>query len=157
MECKAGDILCGCILRQMCGTGAYGEVWLAEDAVGARVALKIIRNRGSYSERELNGLKNYKDCNHPNLLKIRYVEISDDRICCIMDAADDLHHGRGQYQPDTLANRLRENGRMDGGEIVVMLDGLLNGLEATLPLPADNYPYYKWSDFKKFYAERCAK
>ena len=129
MECKAGDILCGCILRQMCGTGAYGEVWLAEDAVGARVALKIIRNRGSYSERELSGLKNYKDCNHPNLLKIRYVEISDDRICCIMDAADDLHHGRGQYQPDTLANRLRENGRMDGGEIVVMLDGLLNGLE----------------------------
>ena len=39
----------------------------------------------------------------------------------------------------------------------ILVKCLLNGLEATLPLPADNYPYYKWSDFKKFYAERCAK
>jgi hypothetical protein len=39
----------------------------------------------------------------------------------------------------------------------ILVKCLLNGLEATLPLPADNYPYYKWSDFKKFYTERCAK
>ena len=39
----------------------------------------------------------------------------------------------------------------------VLVKCLLNGLEATLPLPADNYPYYKWSDFKKFFTERCAK
>ena len=39
----------------------------------------------------------------------------------------------------------------------ILVKCLLNGLEATLPLPADNYPYYKWSDFKKFFTERCAK
>ena len=39
----------------------------------------------------------------------------------------------------------------------ILVKCLLNGLEATLPLPVDNYPYYKWSDFKKFYMERCAK
>ncbi len=37
----------------------------------------------------------------------------------------------------------------------VLVKCLLNGSEATLPLPADNYPYYKWSDFKKFYTDRC--
>ena len=129
MEYKSGDKICGCTLRQRCGRGAYGEVWLAEDSIGARVAVKIISNQGRYSERELAGLKNYRDCNHPNLLKIRFVEITDERICCIMDAADDLNRGKAEYLPDTLANRLNKFGRMDGKEIVVMLDGLLNGLE----------------------------
>ena len=129
MTCNAGDTICNCTLLQKCGDGAYGEVWLAHDAIGTRVALKIIKNGGRYSERELAGLKNYKDCNHPNLLKIRYVEITDAQIICIMDAADDLNHGNGEYKPDTLANRLRKYGRLDGKEITDMLDGLLSGLE----------------------------
>ena len=37
----------------------------------------------------------------------------------------------------------------------VLVKCLLNGCEATLPLPADLYPYYRWSDFKKFYTDRC--
>ena len=37
----------------------------------------------------------------------------------------------------------------------VLVKCLLNGKEASLPLPTDNYPYYKWSDFRKFYTERC--
>ena len=68
---RNGDRLCNCTLLQKCGSGSYGEVWLAEDAIGTRVALKIIANRGSYSERELAGLRNYKECNHPNLLKLQ--------------------------------------------------------------------------------------
>ena len=129
MTCNAGDTICNCTLLQKCGDGAYGEVWLARDTIGANVALKIIKNGGRYSERELAGLKNYKDCNHPNLLKIRYVEITDAQIICIMDAADDLNHGNGEYKPDTLANRLRKYGRLDGKEITAMLDDLLSGLE----------------------------
>ena len=129
MSYNVGDTLCNCTLLQKCGEGAYGEVWLARDAIGTRVALKIIKNGGRYSERELAGLKNYKDCNHPNLLKIRYVEITQDYIYCTMDAADDLNKGVGEYQPDTLANRLRKYGRLDGKEITDMLDGLLSGLE----------------------------
>ena len=62
MDYKPGDRLCSCTLVEKCGHGSYGDVWLAEDSIGARVALKIIENRGSYSERELNGLKNYKNC-----------------------------------------------------------------------------------------------
>ena len=39
----------------------------------------------------------------------------------------------------------------------VLLKCLLNGAEATLPVPTDCAPYYKWSDFKKFYTDRCNK
>ena len=37
----------------------------------------------------------------------------------------------------------------------ILVKCLLNGSEATLPLPSDNYPYYRWSDFKRFYTDRC--
>jgi len=37
----------------------------------------------------------------------------------------------------------------------ILVKCLLNGREATLPLPSDLYPYYRWSDFKTFYTERC--
>ena len=37
----------------------------------------------------------------------------------------------------------------------VLVKCLLNGHEASLPLPSDNYPYYKWSDFRQFYTARC--
>jgi len=129
MAYKSGEKLCGCTLLEKCGAGAYGEVWLAEDVLGARVAVKIIGACGRCSERELAGLKNYRDCNHPNLLKIRFVEITESRIACVMDAADDLNGGKGPYLPDTLTNRLERAGRLESKEILAMLEGLLAGLE----------------------------
>ena len=71
---KPGDKLCACTLLVKCGEGSYGEVWLAENAIGGKVALKILKKK--FSEREIRGLQNYKDCDHPNLLKIRHIEIS---------------------------------------------------------------------------------
>ncbi len=127
MDFKTGDTLCNCVLQTKCGAGAYGEVWLAADPVGGSVAIKILSRRGGYSERELAGLRNYKDCNHPNLLKIRHIELRDKTIIYTMDAADNLNKD-GDYLPDTLANRLRKYGRLEGKEITAMLDGLLSGL-----------------------------
>ncbi|MBQ8008222.1 MAG: hypothetical protein IJ628_01195 [Bacteroidaceae bacterium] len=37
----------------------------------------------------------------------------------------------------------------------VLVKCLLNGEEAKLPVPTESYPYYKWSDFKRFYQDRC--
>ena len=37
----------------------------------------------------------------------------------------------------------------------ILLKCLLNGEEATLPVPTDQAPYYKWSDFRQFYTDRC--
>lgn len=37
----------------------------------------------------------------------------------------------------------------------VLVKCLLNGEEATLPLPSDMAPYYKWSDFYSYYRNLC--
>ncbi|MBQ5455647.1 MAG: hypothetical protein IIT63_07480 [Prevotella sp.] len=36
----------------------------------------------------------------------------------------------------------------------ILVKCLLNGEEATLPVPTDNAPYYKWSDFRNYYLEK---
>ena len=43
-------------------------------------------------------------------------------------------------------------GKKPGQDILVKC--LLNSQEATLPLPSDLFPYYRWQDFKKFFTER---
>jgi hypothetical protein len=37
----------------------------------------------------------------------------------------------------------------------VLVKCLMNGREATLPVPTATYPYYKWTDFVQLYTERC--
>lgn len=37
----------------------------------------------------------------------------------------------------------------------ILVKCLLNGCEASLPVPTTQYPYYKWSDFRDFYTARC--
>ena len=38
----------------------------------------------------------------------------------------------------------------------VLVKCLLNGCEASLPVPTNMFPYYKWSDFQSFYTARCS-
>ena len=129
MILKAGDSIGSCTVVQPCGNGSFGTVYLVEDAIGRRLAAKVVPRTGSLSERELAGLKNYKDCRHANLLAIHHIEITDSFICCTMDAADDLNRGQGEYLADTLGNRIRKSGRRTGEEIHAMLEDLLQGLE----------------------------
>ena len=62
----------------LCGSGAYGSVYLVADAVGSRYALKIVGKNviGGSWEREFRGLKHYKTQvqEHPNLIKIFHIE-----------------------------------------------------------------------------------
>lgn len=129
MILKAGDSIGSCTVVQLCGNGTFGTVYLVEDAIGRRLAVKVVPRTGALSERELAGLKNYKDCRHTNLLAIHHIEITDSFICCTMDAADDLNRGQGEYLADTLGNRIRKSGRRTGQEIHAMLEDLLQGLE----------------------------
>lgn len=39
----------------------------------------------------------------------------------------------------------------------ILVKCLLNGAEASLPVPTNCYPYYKWSDLRAVYMERCKK
>jgi hypothetical protein len=43
------------------------------------------------------------------------------------------------------------------GKDDILVKCLLNGVEASLPVPTTSFPYYKWSDFRQFYKERCNK
>ena len=36
----------------------------------------------------------------------------------------------------------------------ILVKCLLNGVEATLPVPTTTYPYYKWSDFRQYYTQK---
>ena len=44
--------------------------------------------------------------------------------------------------------------RRDKDDADVLVKVLLNENEATLPLPSDLAPYYRWSDFKRFYTDK---
>ena len=45
--------------------------------------------------------------------------------------------------------------RGEKGPDDVLVKCLMNEVEAKLPVPTDCYPYYKWTDFLKFYQARC--
>ena len=41
------------------------------------------------------------------------------------------------------------------GKDDILVKCLLNGVEATLPVPTTCAPYYKWSDFRQYYTDKC--
>lgn len=44
--------------------------------------------------------------------------------------------------------------RRNAADSDVLVKVLLNENEATLPLPSDLAPYYRWSDFKDYYLKK---
>jgi len=44
-----------------------------------------------------------------------------------------------------------------GAQGDILVKALLNEREATLPVPTDQYPYYKWTELRKYYLEKIAK
>ena len=128
---EPGDIIGGCRLLRRCGEGAFGAVFLAENATThRRCALKILPKTGRQWRRELAALVACQEkCRHDNLLRIHHVGQNDDCIFYTMDAADDLDPA-GDYVPDTLGNRMRRRGRLAADELRPILGELLDGLEA---------------------------
>ena len=55
---ERGESFAGCRIIQSCGRGAFGTVYLAENAVGRIVALKLFDSPEA-GERELRGIRNY--------------------------------------------------------------------------------------------------
>ncbi len=55
------------------------------------------------------------------------------------------------YRPVAKRNAKKQTQPADGE---VLLKVLLNEDEATLPLPSDLAPYYRWSDFRRYYLQK---
>ena len=126
---KPGEMFAGYKINALCGKGAFGVVYLAEDPVGRKVILKIIES-SLYSERELEGLRNYMQVSgkHPNLLRIFHIGRTEGGIYYTMEAADNCREGEN-YLPATLGNLFRLNQRISPEKAVRITRELLEGLK----------------------------
>ena len=129
MKCDIGSKIGDYTLLAPCGRGAYGFVFLAENSVThQRVALKIIYTHGKNFERELKGLQQYQQvCRRTNLLQIYHVGSGNDFFYYTMDAADSM--SEEEYRPKTLANLLKEQGKLQVPELRTMADEVISSLK----------------------------
>jgi CHASE2 domain-containing sensor protein len=107
------------VLLKRVGKGAYGEIWLARNAIGTYHAVKVI-HRSAFDqeepyEREFRGVQRFMPISrqHPGLVQILHVGRNDDagHFYYVMEAADDRRSGQtinpDRYEPASLARELK--------------------------------------------------
>ena len=112
------------------GGGAYGQVWLASNAIGTFHAVKILQ-RSTFAEerpyeREFCGIQRFMPISrqHPGLVNILHVGRNDAAgfMYCIMEAADDECTAQRinpqQYAPRNLARELAVKGALPVKQVV---------------------------------------
>jgi len=123
------------------GKGAYGEVWLARNAIGTYHAAKIVY-RGDFSShnsyaREFKGIQKYMPISrsHPGLVQILHTGRNDAAgyYYCIMECGDDEKDGPiihpESYSPRNLSKDLRRHGRMLVPECIGLAIALADALD----------------------------
>jgi len=129
---EKGETFGGCRIICRCGHGACGTVYLSEDAMGRRVALKVFDSPEA-GERELKGIRNYMALHgdSPALVVIYHVGIENHQLYYVMEAADNAAPPPGDdtYLADTLVLRLKRQGRLPPQEAFRIVLRLLDGLE----------------------------
>ena len=132
---EKNDVFASYTIVQFCGSGAYGEVYLAEDITHKLVALKIIPiSSGSEVWRmELIGLRHYRQSieNYKSLIEVLHVGETENFFYYTMEAADNMLHGdlTEEYVADTLAHRLERGGRLEPEKVLELANALLDALE----------------------------
>lgn len=113
-------------LLKRVGSGAYGEVWLAQSVTGAYRAVKIVWREDfeltRTFHREFLGIQQFEPISrgHPCMVHILHVGWNEDRgfYYCVMELADDAEEGPNfestqTYVPRTLGTDMRRHGRLD--------------------------------------------
>lgn len=108
------------------GSGAYGEVWLAQSVTGAYRAVKIVWREDfeltRTFHREFLGIQQFEPISrgHPCMVHILHVGWNEDRgfYYCVMELADDAEEGPNfesvhTYVPRTLGTDMKRHGRLD--------------------------------------------
>ena len=127
------------------GAGAYADVWLAKDAVGKYVAVKVIdrerlalisrRNR----EEEALSLLRTKLPEHPQLIRVHHVGAEGPHFYYVMDLADDAtpspQDSSAQeaievdtYRPLTLDEFVHAQGRLPVSGAIAIIKDLLSAV-----------------------------
>jgi serine/threonine protein kinase len=130
MNFEENQIISSYRLLKCCGSGAYGQVFIAENMLTQhKTALKIITGNDSVMARELRGLINYRNCRHENLLQIHHIDKIDGTLFYTMDLADNLNTSMENYLPDTLSNRLSYYNHLPPQVVMQMANDLLSGIK----------------------------
>ncbi len=124
-------------LVECCGSGAYGDVWIALDHNGMRRAVKVLdkmrlKNLGALA-REEKALHLFRTQvpKHPNLIDVLHVGETEDFIFYVMELADNFNgDGSGSYVADTLEIRIRKNGALSPESLPATMDGICAAAEA---------------------------
>ena len=128
-------------LERLVGRGAYGEVWLARNVIGAFHVVKLVKRRGFPSdepyEREFHGIQKFMPLSrsHPGFVHILHVGRNNEEkfFYCIMEAGDDQVTGQRikaeTYQPRTLASEIDRVGMLGPEEGVRLGLALSEALE----------------------------
>jgi len=108
------------------GSGAYGEVWLAQSITGALRAVKIVWREDfeltKTFHREFLGIQQFEPISrgHPGLVHILHVGWNEERgfYYYVMELADDAVLGPHiddlvAYSPRTLSSDMKNHGRLD--------------------------------------------
>ncbi len=131
MSFFAGSVYHDLTLLQLCGSGAFGEVWLCRDISRKKLAVKIISKGrlGEFWRRELQGVINYRTITEQTsgLLQIYHVGEDEDFFYYTMEAADSL--SQENYVPDTLSARLAANGPLPPETLQSVLKEIFNGIK----------------------------
>ena len=131
MSFSAGSVYHDLTLLQLCGSGAFGEVWLCRDISRKKLAVKIISKGrlGEFWRRELQGVINYRAITEQTsrLLQIYHVGEDEDFFYYTMEAADSL--SQENYVPDTLSARLSANGPLPPETLQAVLKEIFNGIK----------------------------
>jgi CHASE2 domain-containing sensor protein len=123
------------------GRGAYGEVWLARNAIGIYHAVKIV-HRDSFAdsapyEREFKGIQKYMPVSfsHPGLVHILHVGRNEPEgyFFYIMEAGDDEVTGQRidpqTYSPRTLATELQRRRFLPADQCLTLMVALTAALD----------------------------
>src|SRR2546430_1390070 len=127
------------------GIGAYGEVWLARNALGTLRAVKIVyrvrfEDDRPY-QREVNGILKYEPVSrsHPGLIQVLHVGRNDEAGCfySVMELADPAppqpatsiaDDAAAIYSPRTLRSELTRRQRLPPTEAAKIAVNLAEGL-----------------------------
>lgn len=122
---QKGDLLEGMTILSPLVRGGHGDLYLVNEDVEQKRVLKVIQKPDN--DGELTGIEKCRAISShiPGLVPILKVgRLAGGRIWCVMPPADNLTLWP-EYEPDTLANRIARNGRLQPEEILRLADKML--------------------------------
>ena len=129
-EFHKDDLLDGMTVVAPIARGGNGDLYMVRDEQGDLLALKIIRKTDNDDERGGINRCQAVSSHIPGLAPVlKTGKLSDGRAYCVMPLADNLAQWP-DYEPDTLANRIRRDGRISPDKTLELAGGIAETVRA---------------------------